>query len=56
MHWNILIFKNFLKNRKIEVLNGNIIYTQVDYLAEFDALLKDKVHDNTSTEITTSSQ
>lgn len=52
MHWNILIFKNF----PFEVLNGKIIYTQVDYPAEFDSLLKDKVHDNTLTAITTSSQ
>lgn len=52
MHWNILIFKNF----PLEVLIGNIIYTQVDYLAEFEALLRNKVHDNTSTEITTNSQ
>lgn len=51
MHWNILILRTSL-----EVLNQNIIYTQVDYLAEFAALLKDKVHDNTSTEINTNSQ
>lgn len=52
---NALEYFNF-KNFPLEVLNQNIIYTQVDYLAEFEALLKDKVHDNTSTEVNTNSQ